>query len=191
MIEFDRVGKRFGDKRVLDDFSFRFEDGHHYAVLAPSGAGKTTLLRLAAGLLTPTSGRVVRTPDTVSVCFQEDRLLPWYTARQNVALALPGGMQKDGAALREADKWLARVGLSSEENALPASLSGGMKRRVALARALACGANALLLDEPFRALDDAAHRDMLALIRTHAQDKLLLLVTHDERDAQGMQTLRL
>ena len=191
MIEFDRVSMAFGDKLVLRDFSYRFEDGRHYAVLAPSGGGKTTLLRLAAGLLAPTSGRVLRASDQTAVCFQEDRLLPWHTARQNVALAAPRGAQKSGAALREADKWLARVGLAGEENALPASLSGGMKRRVALARALMCDAPALLLDEPFRALDSDAHEAMLHLIRACAQGKLLLLVTHEESDAQGMEILRL
>ena len=191
MIEFDRVTMAFGDKRVLRDFSYRCEDGRHYAVLAPSGGGKTTLLRLAAGLILPTDGRVVRTPEQVAVCFQEDRLLPWYTARQNVALSAPREAQKSGAALREADKWLARVGLSGEENTLPASLSGGMKRRVALARTLMCDAPALLLDEPFRALDSDAHEAMLRLIRACAQGKLLVLVTHDENDAQGMEIVRL
>ena len=191
MIEFDRVCFGYGDKRVLSDFSFRFEDKRAYAVLGASGCGKTTLLRLAAGLLSPSTGRVLRDPARASVCFQEDRLLPWYTARENVALAFPRAAQRDGSALREADKWLSRVGLSGEERALPASLSGGMKRRVALARALAFDAPALLLDEPFRALDGDAHGELLSLIRACAQGKLLILVTHDERDAEGMETIRL
>ena len=191
MIEFDRVSLDYGGKRVLSDFSYRFEDNRAYAVLGASGGGKTTLLRLAAGLLAPTSGRVLRSPAQVSVCFQEDRLLPWRTARENVALAFPHAAQRDGSALREADKWLARVGLAGEEHALPASLSGGMKRRVALARALAFDAPALLLDEPFRALDEEAHAELLHLVRACAQGKLLLLVTHDERDAKGMETIRL
>ena len=191
MIEFDRVSLQYGGKRVLSDFSFRFEDQRAYAVLGPSGCGKTTLLHLAAGLQSPTGGRVLRRPERVSVCFQEDRLLPWRTARENIALVFPRAAQKDGSALREADKWLARVGLSGEERAFPASLSGGMKRRVALARALAFDAPALLLDEPFRALDEDAHGELLRLIRSCAQGKLLLLVTHDERDAEGMQALHL
>lgn len=190
MIEFDRVSMRFGDKLALRDFSFRFEEGGHYAVLAPSGGGKTTLLRLAAGLLAPSAGRVTRSPEAVAVCFQEDRLLPWYTARENVALALSPGRPSE-EALAQADGWLARVGLSGEERALPASLSGGMKRRVALARALAFDAPALLLDEPFRALDERAHADMRSLALSCAQGRLLILVTHDERDAEGMQCVYL
>ena len=190
MIEFDRVTFDYGNKRVLSGFSYRFEDRGAYAVLGASGRGKTTLLRLAAGLLSPTDGRVLRDPAQASVCFQEDRLLPWRTARENVALAFPRAAQRDGSALREADKWLARVGLAGEENALPAALSGGMKRRVALARALAFDAPALLLDEPFRALDDEAHAELLRLIRACAQGKLLILITHDERDAEGMEIIR-
>ncbi len=185
MIEFDHVDLSYGDKCVLRDFSFRFGDGKHYALLGPSGCGKTTLLHLAAGLLQPTSGRVVRKPLTYSICFQEDRLLPWYTARQNVALALPAAQRED------ADDWLARAGLRGEEDALPATLSGGMKRRVALTRALARCAPALLLDEPFRALDEDAHAAMRSLILECARGKLLILVTHDERDAEGMQAVRL
>lgn len=188
MIEFSGVSVRFGEKAALRDFSYAFERGRAYAVLGPSGCGKTTLLRLAAGLLAPTEGRV-RCTERVSICFQEDRLLPWYTARENVALALAGTPRE--SVLSEADAWLARVSLAGEERALPASLSGGMKRRVSLARALALPADALLLDEPFRALDEAAHRELLALVKRESRGKLLLLVTHDERDAEGMEIVRL
>ena len=87
--------------------------------------------------------------------------------------------------------WIEKVGLAGEEDSYPASLSGGMKRRAALARALAFDAPVLLLDEPFRALDDATHAEMLSLVREAAKDKLLILVTHDEEDACGMQTIRL
>ena len=87
--------------------------------------------------------------------------------------------------------WIEKVGLSGEENAYPASLSGGMKRRAALARALTFDAPVLLLDEPFRALDDATHARMLSLVREAAKDRLLILVTHDEEDACGMQVVRL
>ena len=87
--------------------------------------------------------------------------------------------------------WLKKVGLKGEENSYPAALSGGMKRRAALARALAFDAPVLLMDEPFRALDSDTHAAMLALVREAAKDKLLILVTHDEADAEGMQIIRL
>ena len=94
-------------------------------------------------------------------------------------------------ALDLAKYWINKVGLSGEENSYPASLSGGMKRRAALARALAYDAPILLMDEPFRALDEKTHQEMLALVREAAKDKLLILVTHDESDASGMQIVRI
>lgn len=112
--------------------------------------------------------------------------MPWRTALQNVALACPG---KD--AEETARTWLARVGLEAECGAMPESLSGGMKRRVALARALAMDAPVLLLDEPFRALDERTHEAMLALIKEQTAGRLLVLVTHDPCDAEGMTPVRL
>ena len=184
MIKLTNVCKRYAEKNVLQNLNMQFTCPGSYAILGPSGCGKTTLLRLIAGLEVPTSGLVQIAADTkMAVCFQEDRLLPWKSVLDNVALAAPG---KDKAIAR---KWLTCVGLGSELSALPASLSGGMKRRAALARALAYDAPVLLLDEPFRALDEETHQQMLALVRSHAKDRLLILVTHDPRDAEGMQIL--
>ncbi len=184
MIELKNVSMAYGDKQVLENLSLTFESGRHYAVLGPSGQGKTTLLRLIAGLEAPQSGAVA-IPEALRIafCFQEDRLLPWKTVLQNVALACHDE--------QEAKAWLDRVGLSGEWSAYPASLSGGMKRRAALARALALDSNVLLMDEPFRALDAKTHADMLDLVRESAKDKLLILVTHDENDAAGMQIIRI
>lgn len=192
MIELRNVSFAYEGKAVLSSVSLRFESPGQYAVLGPSGCGKTTLLRLMAGLEKPQSGRITLPDTPISFCFQEDRLLPWYTVRENVSFALPHAVQADRAcAARLAQSWLDRVGLSGEGNAYPSELSGGMKRRAALARALAYDAPVLLMDEPFRALDEAAHTDMLRLVRTCAQGKLLVLVTHDERDAEGMALVRL
>lgn len=191
MIELDHVSFSYGEKRVFSSLSLRLPDSGQVAVLGPSGCGKTTLLRLMAGLETPDSG-VIRRPQRIACCFQEDRLLPWYTARENVALALPRPARRDKArAARLAQSWLERVGLGTEGDAYPDALSGGMKRRVALARALACDAPVLLLDEPFRALDEQTHGDMLRLCRALGQGRLLVLVTHDEHDAEGMDVIRL
>ena len=187
MLELKDVTMRYGDKTVFSGLSLRLDTPGRYAVLGASGCGKTTLLRLTAGLQKPTSGRIVVDPAIrMSLCFQEDRLLPWRTALQNVALACPG---KD--AEETARTWLARVGLEAECGAMPDALSGGMKRRVALARALAMDAPVLLLDEPFRALDERTHEAMLALIKEQTAGRLLVLVTHDPRDAEGMTPVRL
>ena len=191
MIELKHIFVAFGDKQVLRDFSYRFEAGKHYALFGPSGCGKTTLLRVIAGLQAPDRGEVLGADAAqLSFCFQEDRLLPWYSIEKNIVLALPAAVQKDKEnARRIAKEWLLQVGLAGEENAYPASLSGGMKRRAALARALACDAPVLLMDEPFRALDDAAHMEMLHLVKTLAKGKTLILVTHDLRDTEGMEVI--
>ncbi len=193
MIELKNISVAFGEKQVLRNFSCRFEAGKHYALFGPSGCGKTTLLRVIAGLQKPDSGEVLCSSDMrIAFCFQEDRLLPWYTVKKNVVLALPPEIQRDAEkAGRIADTWLERVDLSGEGDAYPAALSGGMKRRAALARALAFDAPVMLMDEPFRALDEASHCDMLRLVRRLAQGRTLLLVTHDIRDTEGMEVIRL
>lgn len=183
-IRFDRVCMAYGEKTIFTDLSLTFSAPGQYALLGPSGRGKTTLLRLIAGLERPASGSITLPQQArIAYCFQEDRLLPWKTVRENVALAC-----RDDAL---AQQWLERVGLGGEGDSYPASLSGGMKRRASLARALAFDAPILLMDEPFRALDDDTHARMLALVREAANGKLLILVTHDEADAKGMTAIRI
>ena len=183
-IRLRHVGMAFGEKRIFSDLSLTFSSPGRYAILGPSGRGKTTLLRLIAGLERPVSGEVLLPKDArIAFCFQEDRLLPFKTVRENVSLVCGSD--------EIAQTWLERVGLGSEGDSYPASLSGGMKRRAALARALAFDADILLMDEPFRALDEATHVQMRALVCEAAKDKLLILVTHDEADADGMTVVRI
>ena len=180
MIELQDVTLRYGDKTVLDRLSLRFEAPGQYAVLGASGCGKTTLLRLIAGLLKPTSGLIcIPEQMRMAVCFQEDRLMPWETALQNVALACPG---KDSPEI--ARQWLARVGLATECDALPDTLSGGMQRRVALARALNFGGDVLLLDEPFKGLDAALCMEAIAVVR--GRFPLTVIATHDRAEAEAL-----
>lgn len=184
MIELCSVSMAYGEKQLFSGLSLAFSSPGQYAVLGPSGRGKTTLLRLIAGLECPQGGQVILPESArIAFCFQEDRLLPFKTVLENVSLVC-----SDPEAAR---RWIEAVGLSGEENSYPAALSGGMKRRTSLARALAYDADILLMDEPFRALDEAMHEKMLALVRKAAKDKLLILVTHDETDADGMTVLRI
>ena len=210
-VRFEHIHMAYGDKTIFSDLSLSFSSPGLYALLGPSGRGKTTLLRLIAGLEKPVSGKVV-VPEGARICFcfQEDRLLPWKTVLENVLLAIPSsdepkvskgqpesplagrwGRAPSPKALARARYYLEQVGLSGEENSYPATLSGGMKRRAALARALAYDAPILLMDEPFRALDEQTHEKMRELILSAAKDKLLILVTHDEADAEGMQIVRI
>lgn len=172
MLRIDNVSKAFGEKTVLADFSYTFENGKNYAVTGSSGVGKTTLLRLICGLIKPDSGRV-DVPDgtRVRAVFQEDRLLPWRTVLKNVTLG------NGGEAL--ARELLSALGLEGEADSLPASLSGGMSRRVAIARALCAEPDVLLLDEPFNGLDDEMKARAAALIFDRMKGKTVIVITHD------------
>ena len=170
--------KSFDGRPVLENVSFTAGPGVT-CVMAPSGAGKTTLLRILLGLERPDSGSV---PEGVrwSAVFQEDRLLEHQDAMGNLRFVL-------GAALDEpaADALLAELGLGDVGGKPVRDFSGGMKRRLALARALLAPSDALALDEPFTGLDEENRARCLALIR-RAAEKPVLLVTHDPADAKSL-----
>ena len=170
MISVENITIRFGEKTVLDGLSLSVP-AHGLTYLAgPSGRGKTTLLRVLAGLLVPETGRV-ELPGRPVLLFQEDRLFPGRTARQQVEAVLPRHRR------READRWLELVELSDAADLLPGELSGGMARRLALARALAVEGDVLLLDEPFAGVDLPRAERILA--RIGSLHKPVLLTGHD------------
>ena len=178
--------KSFGDKAVLRDVSFTAGPGIT-AVMAPSGAGKTTLLRILLGLERPDGGSVEGLAGKrLSAVFQEDRLLEHLSAVENLRFVL--GRSHDPAAARE---MLARLGLPDTGEQRVRAFSGGMKRRLALARALLAPFDALLLDEPFTGLDRENRDRALACIRETAGDRPVLLVTHDPADVAGCRVVRL
>lgn len=148
MIELRDVTVRYGDKLVLDRFSLDIPDCGLTALSGPSGCGKTTLLRVLAGLTRPEEGAASGLdPARTAFLFQEDRLLPWRTVSQHITDVLPRSRRG------EAGRWLAFAELEGEGEAYPAALSGGMARRLALARCAALGGELLLLDEPFAGVD--------------------------------------
>ena len=170
MICLEEVTVTFGEKRVLDRFSLTLPETGITALSGPSGCGKTTLLRVLAGLQRRSAG-VVTVPPRPTLLFQENRLLPWRTAEQHIADVLPR------ARRGEAGRWLALVELEEEARSYPGALSGGMGRRLALARALACGGGLYLLDEPFTGVDAA--RAARILERVRALGVPVLLSSHE------------
>jgi len=181
MIILSGVGKRFANGvEALRDVSLAVKAGEFVSLLGPSGCGKSTALRIAAGLLRPDAGSVTRDTGEIGFVFQDPTLMPWADALTNARLPLDlKGVRRADANARAASA-LARVGLKGFEHAYPRELSGGMKMRVSLARALAAQPKLLLLDEPFAALDEIT-RNALGddLLRLWREDGLpVLFVTH-------------
>jgi ABC-type nitrate/sulfonate/bicarbonate transport system ATPase subunit len=198
-ISFQDVSKRFpaadgSPLEVLRGVSFDLPVGDIVAIVGPSGSGKSTLLNMAAGLIFPDRGRIVVMGrvtgaavdwSRVGYMFQDDRLLPWRVAVQNVALALEAGTMGAAERARRARAELDLVGLGGFSEAYPHQLSGGMRSRVALARSLVGEPDILLMDEPFSRLDaqtrGSMHRE---LVRIHAMRRMsILFVTHDVEEA--------
>ena len=180
MLETIQLSKSFDGKTVLSNVSIRLERGRHYCLMGSSGSGKTTLMNLLLGLLKPDSGTIRRAPDLkLSAVFQEDRLLEQMTAAANIAL-----VSKVPSA--QIEKMLLELSISPESLPQPVSTySGGMKRRVALARALLAEYDALFLDEPYKGLDEQTRADVMAVVKRCAKGKTVLLITHDKTETDG------
>ena len=173
MMRCEELTLSFGDKRVLDHFSLELPLRGITALRGPSGCGKTTLLRVLAGLEHPQGGQVRGlAPGDTAILFQENRLFPWRTVEQHLTDILP--REERGRA----DGLLSLVELSEERSSYPDSLSGGMGRRLALARCLALPARLYLLDEPFAGVD--LPRALRILDRLRETDRAFLLVSHEE-----------
>jgi NitT/TauT family transport system ATP-binding protein len=204
--EFDRVGKTFGSLEVLKDLSLGIATGEFVAIVGPSGCGKTTLLNILSGFEKPSSG-IMATRGKVRMVYQHDGLFPWLTVAGNIAMGLRE--EKDPSRrLTQIDEMVQLIRLAGFEDHYPHQLSGGMRQRVELARALVGQSDILLMDEPFSALDYLTRirmRRELARV-LEAKPRTVVLVTHDieeaaqlanrilvlsDRPARILQTLRL
>ncbi len=176
MIKLENLSKGFENTPVINELNLDFEDNNITCIFSASGAGKTTMLRIIAGLESPDTGKISGA-GKISVTFQEDRLFPWLTAHQNIEVV------SDATTAQEL---LERVELTLEADKYPSELSGGMCRRIAFARSLAVKSDTLILDEPLKGLDLELKKKMYELILDYANDKAVIMSTHDMLDAASI-----
>jgi sulfonate transport system ATP-binding protein len=206
MIALDGVSRTFttpdgGSYCALRDITLTIASGAFCAIVGPSGCGKSTLLNIVAGLLTPSTGTVrvdgagvAGVNRSATYMFQQDALLPWKDVRENVALGLTLARVAGPEAHARADAWLARVGLTAFARHFPAQLSGGMRKRVAMAQNWIIDREILLMDEPFSALDihtrQRMESELLTLWETSGSAlrprKTIVFVTHDLEEALAL-----
>ena len=189
MIKLTDLCFSYGEKTVLKGLSFTFPDQGIFVIMGESGEGKTTLLRLLCALEQPSAGTIESTHKKVALSFQEPRLIPWLNCADNLNFVLSNEKKSLGIA----EDLLRDFELEAYAKKLPSALSGGMKQRLSLARALAVNADLLLLDEPFSALDAALKERVAALVKKANPNGLTVIITHDKKDAEllGATALRL
>ena len=192
MVHIDGITMAFGSFIAVENVSLDVRDDEFLAIVGPTGCGKSTILNAVAGLLSPASGKITIDERLVSgvqtnvgYLFQQDALLPWKTAIQNVELGLL--FRKAPAAQRRAEamQWLAKVGLRGFEDRYPHQLSGGQRKRVQMAQALIIKPQVILMDEPFSALDiHTRHLMQNELLRLWQEDRrAVVMITHDLEEA--------
>lgn len=180
MLKINKLSFSFDSNVIFKDFTCEFKRGERVCISAPSGKGKTTLLRIIASLQKGYSGDVLFDKDAkISMVFQEDLLLPWYTALENVTAV---------SDEESAKKWLIRFGLEDALQKYPDELSGGMKRRVALCRAVCHGGDILILDEAFKGLDTELKNSIIEYIKEEYKNRLIIFTSHDKEETESLAT---
>ncbi len=179
MVKITDLNFSYGENAILKDFSCELKPGERVCISAVSGRGKTTLLKIICGLLNEFKGEVEINAEKLSVVFQDDVLLPWHTALENVAVV---------SDRQKAVFWLRRLNLVDSADKYPYELSGGMKRRVALCRALAYDGDILVLDEPFKGLDDELKRQIIEIIKEQYKERLIIFTSHDKSETDMLAT---
>jgi NitT/TauT family transport system ATP-binding protein len=192
MLELNECSAAYGTRAALSSISLQVDDGRTACIVGPSGCGKTTLLLLAAGLKTPSAGKVIFNGKPISpgdrrvgLILQQYGLFPWFTVQDNVELGLRIRGIAPAARQRIAAREISRVGLEGNESRFPRELSGGQQQRVAIARSYALEPQLLLMDEPFSALDALSRESLQDLLLSSAVESRasILLVTHSIEEA--------
>ncbi|MCM1363761.1 MAG: ATP-binding cassette domain-containing protein [Faecalibacterium sp.] len=168
------------EKTIIHDFSAEFKSGERVCISAPSGKGKTTLFRLMTGLENAQTGSIeFKENIKIGMVFQNDVLLPWQTAKENVMNVCDE---------KSAKNWLSTFGLGDKYDAYPDEMSGGMCRRVALARAVGYEPDVLILDEAFKGLDKVLKESIMNLLSEHFEDRLIIFSSHEEVEINAFAT---
>lgn len=181
MIKINSLSFSYGEeKSIIKNFSDEFRTGERICLRSPSGTGKTTLLKIIAGLLKAEAGKVEIEKDCkISLCFQEDDLFPWYTALKNVSLV---------SDVKTAERLLKIFGLQDSMNKLPSELSGGMKKRVSLARAVANKPHILLIDEGFTGIEKDLQIKIFDFLKSISENTVIVFSSHDDFAQQELAT---
>ena len=176
-MEIKNLTKSFGNKQIFEGFNLSIPDGKISFIMGESGCGKTTLMRIIAGLEQDFSGEIIKNSEFISCVFQEPRLFPALTVKQNLEIVSKG----TSLSLEEI---LHIVELTGEENSYPDSLSGGMKMRLSLARALFYNGDIFLMDEPFSALDENMKERVIPRVFSLLNGKTVIIISHDKDEAE-------
>lgn len=177
----NNITKSYGDRLVLEDLSIVFPAGSTTCIMGPSGCGKTTLFNLITGTIKADSGTISGVPDRLSIVFQEDRLCESFSAISNIRL-VTGDRMSDEEILQHFEE----LGIADSAYMPVSNLSGGMKRRVTIARAICYDSELILLDEALKGLDDERRHLTMDYIKKHSRGKTIICITHDPKEAEHM-----
>ncbi len=177
----NNITKSYGDRLVLEDLSMVFPAGSTTCIMGPSGCGKTTLFNLITGTIKADSGTISGVPDRLSIVFQEDRLCESFSAISNIRL-VTGDRMSDEEILQHFEE----LGIADSAYMPVSNLSGGMKRRVTIARAICYDSELILLDEALKGLDDERRHLTMDYIKKHSRGKTIICITHDPKEAEHM-----
>jgi NitT/TauT family transport system ATP-binding protein len=179
-IKFSHISKQFEDKLVLNDVNIIFLEGRINCLMGASGIGKTTMINIMLGLIKPDAGKVTGCKNSkIAVVFQEDRLIEHWDGVKNVRLVCEKSISID-----QIEQEFRLVGLEDHRDKPVKEYSGGMRRRVALVRAMLAKSDIIILDEPFKGLDDILKRQVIQYVKQNSQGKTVIVVTHDKEEVQ-------